>query len=122
MPCCAQGQQELGNAWKEIAKRLPGRGRHDCRDRFNDTSSMKRLRLAAGEDSARSDGKNKIASKELEAAGGGEEERVHRVRRDWTPGEVRGGEGGGRGGGQLNHGSCCIVMLHLFYVMSSNPG
>ena len=33
--------------------------------------------------------KNKIASKELEAAGAGEA-RVHRVNRDWTPGEVRG--------------------------------
>ena len=59
MPCCEQGQQELGNAWTEIAKRLPGRGGMDCRDHFRDTSSMKRLHLAAGDDSTRSDTKKK---------------------------------------------------------------
>ena len=61
MPCCAQGQQELGTAWKKIAKRLPGRGGYDCNSHFNCTSSMKRLRLAAGADSACSDIEKTIA-------------------------------------------------------------
>ena len=62
MPCCEQGQQELGNVWTEIAKRLPGRGGMGCKTHFNCTSSMKRLRLAAGDDSVRSDAKKNIAS------------------------------------------------------------
>ena len=87
--CCEyweQGQKELGNAWTEIAKGLSGRSVKHCVNRFKSSVI-----------------KNKIISKNKKEEG--EESIVHRVQRDWTPGEVR--------------GDLCHVMLSNTYMMSS---